>query len=520
MKEFNTVGICLPKKHYMCDVTTKFNRCRHLIESGKYFAINFPRQYGKTTMQHLLEKSFQGVEEYLVISTSFEGIGDLPFQSEEQMASVVPAVLAKGLFFNNPELADWLEIKSWQINSFKQLSRFVSDWVRESRLKIVLILDEIDKASNNQVFISFLAVLRDKYLATAQGRDATFHSVVLIGVHDVKTLKLKLDRDDERKLNSPWNIAVDVDIDFTFSQEEIEPMLADYANEHGFKMDCSVLARLLFYYTSGNPFLVSKMCQVVDEMHQNQRPWSVNDIEDAYRHLVDVSYSTTNFNDVYKNLENNPDFSQLIRAIAIDGEDLVFDRGNPLIDLGATYGIIKSNSVGRCDIANKIYEFRIISYFISKRETAHEHLDRYRDSSFISDGRLQISLILERFQWFMREHHSSRDNDFLEKNGRMLLMSFFRPIINGNGYMFKENVVAENRRMDLVVTYRTQRYVIELKIWYGEKRLQDGIEQLCSYLESYGLNEGYILIFNFNSNKTYDIREIDHQGKHLTAFFV
>ncbi|EFA73546.1 hypothetical protein CRD_00446 [Raphidiopsis brookii D9] len=135
MKEFNTAGICLPKKHYMCDITAKFNRCRHLIESGKYFAINFPRQYGKTTMQHLLEKSFQGVEEYLVISTSFEGIGDLPFQSEEQMASVVPAVLAKGLFFNNPELADWLEVKSKQINSFKQLSRFVSDWVRESKLK-------------------------------------------------------------------------------------------------------------------------------------------------------------------------------------------------------------------------------------------------------------------------------------------------------------------------------------------------------------------------------------------------
>jgi phage-related protein len=74
--------------------------------------------------------------------------------------------------------------------------------------------------------------------------------------------------------------------------------------------------------------------------------------------------------------------------------------------------------------------------------------------------------------------------------------------------------------MDLVVTYKNQRYVIELKIWYGEKRLQDGIEQLCSYLDSYGLNEGHILIFNFNSNKTYDIREINHHGKHLTAFFV
>jgi hypothetical protein len=71
----------------------------------------------------------------------------------------------------------------------------------------------------------------------------------------------------------------------------------------------------------------------------------------------------------------------------------------------------------------------------------------------------------------------------LDKNGRLLLMSFLSPIINGKGFMFKENVIAEDRKMDLVITYNDKRYVIELKIWYGEKYLSDGIEQLCeSYL--------------------------------------
>ncbi len=45
MKEFNVTGLCIPEKHYMCDVSAKFARCKTLIEKGKYFAINFPRQY-------------------------------------------------------------------------------------------------------------------------------------------------------------------------------------------------------------------------------------------------------------------------------------------------------------------------------------------------------------------------------------------------------------------------------------------------------------------------------------------
>lgn len=86
--------------------------------------------------------------------------------------------------------------------------------------------------------------------------------------------------------------------------------------------------------------------------------------------------------------------------------------------------------------------------------------------------------------------------------------------------MFKENVTAEDRKMDLVITYNDKRYVIELKIWYGEKYLEDGLDQLCDYLDQYSLNEGAMLIYNFNKKKEYKTEVREHRGKTITAVFV
>lgn len=67
--------------------------------------------------------------------------------------------------------------------------------------------DEVDKSSDNQIFLSFLGLLREKYLKCQQGKDVTFHSIILAGVYDIKTLKLKLHPQEESKYNSLWNIA-------------------------------------------------------------------------------------------------------------------------------------------------------------------------------------------------------------------------------------------------------------------------------------------------------------------------
>lgn len=49
--------------------------------------------------------------------------------------------------------------------------------------KIVLMIDEVDSATNNQVFLDFLAQLRGYYINRSWF--ATFQSVILAGVCDI-----------------------------------------------------------------------------------------------------------------------------------------------------------------------------------------------------------------------------------------------------------------------------------------------------------------------------------------------
>jgi hypothetical protein len=74
-------------------------------------------------------------------------------------------------------------------------------------------------------------MLRHKYLQRNKGKDYTFQSVILAGVHDVKNLKLKIRSGGEQKYNGPWNIAVDFDLDMCFAPDEIAGMLEDYKKE-------------------------------------------------------------------------------------------------------------------------------------------------------------------------------------------------------------------------------------------------------------------------------------------------
>jgi hypothetical protein len=51
-KKFNITGVCHPDFHYLMDTREKLAKMTEMIESGEYFTINRPRQYGKTTTLH------------------------------------------------------------------------------------------------------------------------------------------------------------------------------------------------------------------------------------------------------------------------------------------------------------------------------------------------------------------------------------------------------------------------------------------------------------------------------------
>jgi hypothetical protein len=189
--------------------------------------------------------------------------------------------------------------------------------------------------------------------------------------------------------------------------------------------------------------------------------------------------------------------------IVINGENLPFTITNPVVSLEHLYGILSKSEQGRCQIHNRIFEQRIYAHMMSRvLQTRYREVNGFGGPEFFNDDGLDVTLILQRFQAFMKEQYSQKDATFLEREGRLLFLSYLRPIINGKGFDFKEPNVSEERRMDIVITYREQRYVIELKIWHGPKYHQEGLKQLSDYLDTYSLKEGYLLIYDFNKNYT------------------
>ncbi|MEG2290735.1 MAG: AAA family ATPase [Clostridium sp.] len=496
-KEFNITGTCIPHMHYMVDTSNKLKETMKFIAKGKYFIINRPRQYGKTTTFFLLNNRLKESEDYLPIKISFEGVGDLIFENEKIFSREFLQILADNVMYSNSELADFLELQKSSVANFRDLSRALTKFVLKSNKKVVLLIDEVDKSSNNQLFLSFLGMLRNKYLLRNEGQDFTFHSVVLAGVHDIKTLKVKLRPDEEQKYNSPWNIATDFNVDMSFSKDEIMTMLDDYTENKAVTLDKEYFAEKLYFYTSGYPFLVSKLCKIIDEtiMDEDNLVWEKEYMDLAVKQLL--REGNTNFDSLIKNIENNTQLRNLIKRIILDNDYITFAADNPIINLGMIYGIFK-NHHGTVKINNRIYEQRIYNYMSSLIETSISTGSYNERSAYINeDGNLDIRKILVKFSEFMKHEYSEKREAFLEADGRLLFLAFISPIINGTGFAFKEVQGGDEKRFDIVITYNKKMYILELKRWSGESYHQKGLIQLGEYLDQYGLDRGYLLIFDF-----------------------
>ncbi len=509
-KRFNDTGVCLPDRHYMVDISNKIAKIFRMIEQGDYFTINRPRQYGKTTTLQTLNSLLKESNEYFPIRISFEGIGEDGFQNAAVFSDVFFLLLNQEFkSLQKTDIVTFLE-SSPVPDRIDRLGQWISDLVKNIGKKVVLMIDEVDKSSNNQLFLDFLGMLRNKYLKRDDPEQCTFHCIILAGLHNVKNLKLKLRPDAESKYNSPWNIAVDFDVEMNFNPIEITSMLKPYVDETGIEMDIDATANSLYYYTSGYPFLVSKICKIIDEeilVEENRKTWNNDDIKQAVNRLL--KKQNTNFDSVIKNLENNNDLYEIVKKITLNADKVEFNIYNSVVDMGIMHGIFKPTGP-LVEINNRVYQELIYNYMatdfrikelLKSQISAYDHNEYY----LTEDGNLDFEKVLLKFQEFMKKEYSKRDETFLERNGRLIFLAFLKPIINGKGYDFKEVQVSEEKRLDLIVTYERRKFIIELKVWRGKKAHEKGVLQLSNYLEVQGVNEGYLVIFDFTkkSRKVY-----------------
>ena len=520
-KSFNTAAVCLPERHYMVNIDDRLREIKALVDSESYFTINRARQYGKTTMLRALAYYLQ--EDYHVVSLDFQTFGNAEFENENRFSVSFAESFLRVLKRSRVQMNDTLKgltetlkrkaEEHSQYFTMKKLFEILSDICAASDKPVILMIDEADSAANNQVFLDFLAQLRAYYI----NRDiqATFQSVILAGVYDVKNLKRKLRPDENHKMNSPWNIAVDFKVDMSFSKRDIAGMLCEYEADYHTGMDIDEMAGMLFDYTSGYPFLVSRLCQLLDEnisvsegFKSKASAWTRNGFNAAIK--IILSEKNTLFESLMGKLEEYPELDSMLRTLLFTGKTIAYVADNPDMDMATMFGFIK-NQNGTVAIANRIFETRLYNRYLS--ETEMQKLDIYKASlldknQFVAGGHLNMRRVLEKFVEHFHELYGNMSDRFKEEEGRAYFLLYLRPIINGAGNYYVESRTRDLRRTDIIVDYGGEQHVIELKIWRGQEYNNRGEKQLAGYMEDYHVKKGYMISFNFNKTKETGVREL------------
>lgn len=529
-KEFNITGLCIPKKNYMVNLDSRLEQMKKMVDKGSYFTVNRARQYGKTTTLAALAEYLR--EEYLVIFLDFQEIGNEMYGDENSFSRAFAACFLEEFHAECKSMPEELRrgvrelerILEEQQDPFylMQLFRKLTTICRLSEKPVALMIDEVDSAANNQVFLDFLSQLRKYYLQRDRKGTVTFHSVILAGVYDVKNLKMKLCAEEEHRMNSPWNIAVDFNLDMSFSKEDIAGMLQEYEADERTGMDVEGMAGLLYAETSGYPFLVCRLCKIMDEelpgtdaFENRSDAWSREGFLAAVRILI--LEKNTLFDSLNHKLEDYPKLERVICKLLFNGEKIVYNPDMEEIDIAMMFGFVKRDGAAAV-IANRIFETRLYNRFLASGEWKENGITQasFSDKNgFVADGHLNMRRILEKFVVHFQELYGEKDEKFVEEYGRRFFLLYLRPIINGTGNYYIEAETRDKKRTDVIVDYHGEQFIVEMKIYHGKEYHERGEAQLTDYLDIYRKQTGYMLSFNFNKKKETGVFERIVRGKKI-----
>ena len=510
-REFNVTGSIIPEEHYYVDLTPALNKLTELVEKKKYFVINRPRQFGKTTTLNFLAQHLSATGQYAPALISFEDFTQRPDITEAEFYSELTLIIREEL---NLSIDDATETAG-----MIGIRRRFFDWLRElcQSRELVLLIDEID-AVPEIVVIGFLAGLRKMYLQRSR-RPAfpTPHAVLLAGVHDIKNLKARY-RDETETIGSasPFNIAIDYELS-VFSRENVGQYYLQHTAATGQGFEETVISRV-HEVTGGHPWLVSVLAKLLVEKIVPNRKQRIR-LEHAERAIQELlAMRNSNFASLFKNARN-PKLFPIVMDL-LEGKHRRYNILSDSIDLGVKYGIFAAKD-RQLILANPIYAQALYHHFEDALEEFNVGDLAVDNQAQAANGRLDFRRLLDKFQAFMKAKGGdvSKHRDFRESTGQLLLLSYLDLLVNGKGWTFKEPRSGDGR-IDVVCCYGRQKEIVELKLWYGARRYQAGLAQLARYLDREGLDHGYLFVFDRRENvkREYNFSEHSVAGKKIQAW--
>ena len=167
-----------------------------------------------------------------------------------------------------------------------------------------------------------------------------------------------------------------------------------------------------------------------------------------------------------------------------------------------TYGVITQGEDGLCEIVNPIYQHRILQTFKPTLNGLElEYLPENTDfmDYLTSEGELEMKALLDNFRDFIARagfrilQVPEAPQEYV---GQHLLYAYLYQFVRVvQGEMFLE-VQTGRGRIDLLILFASRKYIVETKVWEGERSYQSGKRQLAAYLKLEGTAEGYYVVFD------------------------
>ena len=487
---FEDSGMVDPSVSYHVDLenvtNTKGQDMRTMVDLGRYFSIFAPRQSGKTTFFEGVCTQLAADPAYVPILLSFQDYKNLKGSRfyhliqgalYEQLIGRLRAVDCSQL----NEIASYLATCTLTDHiSFRELFESLNRMVRQK--KIVVFIDEFDGIPRSELE-NFLTTLRELYQKYKKRRDKALYSVGLVGIRNITKLIVGG--------VSPFNIADQVKLP-PFSLKNIRDLYGQYTAETRQPFTEGAV-RSVYDETAGQPWLVNRLGTIatVDIKPGTGNPISENDIEESIRHLLRERNS--HFDNL---LEKARMHREAFVEIVFDGVD--YDPDNEDQSWLEQYGLIRENR-GKAQTANSIYRKRFLKTFFQE---SHAVADVSLKDYYTSHGFLNMRSILSDFEEYVIQigvNAFYAAGKPYEKTGQFLLTAWLYLFVESGRGDLRYEVPSGLGRMDILLTYRGQRYIIETKINRSnmKKTLEKALDQVSGkYLATEKADEGYIVVFN------------------------
>jgi hypothetical protein len=495
---FNTTGPCYPDEHYMLPPERRLVRAMELVDDGRYFTLHAGRQTGKTTSAQWLVEHYNVGDRFSALWVDVQSARERP-----DPASAFGTILNKlddGIRWSLPALAFPAERDRLLEDPHTALLHYLRDLATRAPRPLVVLIDEAD-CLVGATMVSFLTQLRDGYISRRKVPFA--HSVVLIGQREVRDYQVSLE--ERRALGwlgsaSPFNISAEALTIAAFTEPEVGELCAQHTATTGQPFEPTAIARI-FELSQGHPWLVNALAdQIVDrDLRDRGAPVTAAHV-DAAKDTIILERRTHIDSLIHKLRE--PRVRKILDPMLTGGDlpaDVLDDDMAYVVGLGIVR-LVRGEYV----IANPIYREVVPRVLTAlKQHTLHQQTEWY----LRSDGSLDMPRLMSAWQVFWREdgHLAAAGFSYQEAGPHLMLMAFLQRVVNGGGRIEREYGLGRGA-LDLLVAWRGERHAIEVKLRRDTQTEERALAQVARYLDAVGLAEGWLVMFDLRSGRSWDER--------------